>query len=64
MKGGRTMFKEFNAHPKGIKTTDCVVRGISTATSSDYLEVRRELNRKKKELGSQVIKIHSSYMNT
>lgn len=52
------MFKEFNAHPKGIKTTDCVVRGISTATNSDYLEVRRELNRKKKELG------FSSYKDT
>jgi len=47
------MFKEFNAHPKGIKTTDCVVRGISTATNSDYLEVRRELNRKKKEVVSR-----------
>ncbi len=44
------MFKEFNAHPKGIKTTDCVVRAITTATNSVYLEVRRELNRKKKEL--------------
>jgi len=58
MKGGRTMFKEFNAHPKDIKTTDCVVRSISTATNSDYLEVRRELNRKKKELG------FSSYKDT
>ena len=51
MKGGRTMFKEFIAHPKSIKTTDCVVRAITTATYSDYQEVRRELNRKKKELG-------------
>lgn len=52
------MFKEFNAHPKGVKTTDCVVRAISTATNSDYVEVRRELNRKKKELG------FSSYKDT
>ncbi|MDI6452358.1 hypothetical protein [Peloplasma aerotolerans] len=52
------MFKEFNAHPKGIKTTDCMVRAISTATRTDYLEARRELNRKKKELG------FSSYKDT
>lgn len=45
------MFKEFNAHPKGIKTGDCVVRAIATATDKDYLELRRELNRKKREWG-------------
>ena len=45
------MFKEFNAHPKGIKTGDCVVRAIATATNQDYLECRRELNQKKRELG-------------
>ena len=45
------MFKEFNAHPKGIKTGDCVVRAIATATNKDYLECRRELNQKKHELG-------------
>ena len=43
------MFKEFNAHPKGIKTTDCVVRAISTAFNKDYMECRRELNQKKRE---------------
>ncbi len=52
------MFKEFNAHPKGIKTGDCTVRAIATATNTDYLECRRELNRKRKELG------HSSYKDT
>ena len=52
------MFKEFNAHPKGIKTSDCVVRAITTATDTDYLECRRELNRKKRELG------YSSYKDT
>jgi hypothetical protein len=52
------MFKEFNAHPKGIKTSDCVVRAIATATNTDYLECRRELNRKKRELG------YSSYKDT
>ncbi|MEC9485485.1 MAG: hypothetical protein UMR38_06380 [Candidatus Izemoplasma sp.] len=45
------MFKEFNAHPKGIKTNDCVVRAIATATNSDYFETRRRLNNKKRELG-------------
>ena len=45
------MFKEFNAHPKGIKTGDCVVRAIATATNKDYLECRRELNQMKHELG-------------
>ena len=45
------MFKEFNAHPKEIKTSDCVVRAIATATNKDYLECRRELNQQKRELG-------------
>lgn len=44
-------FEFFNAHPKGIKTTDCVVRALSTALGVDYLEQRRELNRAKRELG-------------
>jgi hypothetical protein len=52
------MFKEYNAHPKGIKTTDCVVRAISTALNKDYLECRRELNQAKRELG------YSSYKDT
>ncbi|MBU1093020.1 MAG: hypothetical protein KKH01_01010 [Firmicutes bacterium] len=52
------MFKEFNAHPKGIKTDDCVVRAIATAANKDYLEVRRDLNRRKRELG------YSSYKDT
>ncbi|NLL89455.1 MAG: hypothetical protein GX228_11165 [Firmicutes bacterium] len=43
------MFKEYNAHPKGIKTTDCVARAISTAMDKDYVECRRELNQKKRE---------------
>ncbi|QLY40191.1 hypothetical protein HF295_04660 [Hujiaoplasma nucleasis] len=52
------MYKEYNAHPKGLKTGDCVVRAISTATNTDYLECRRELNRKKRELG------YTSYKDT
>jgi len=52
------MFQEFNAHPKGIKTGDCVVRAIATASNKDYLECRRELNQAKRELG------YSSYKDT
>lgn len=52
------MFKEFNAHPKGIKTDDCVVRAIATAMNKDYMECRRELNHMKRELG------YSSYKDT
>lgn len=44
------VFEYRNPHPKGIKTTDCVVRAVSIALDKDYLEVRRELNRSKKEL--------------
>jgi len=45
------MFKEYNRHPKGLKTSDCVVRAISTSLDIDYLECRRKLNQAKKELG-------------
>lgn len=45
------MFKEFNAHPKGIKTTDCVVRAISTSVNTDYNTCRREMNQLKREWG-------------
>ena len=49
---GCNMSFEFkNPHPKGIKTTDCVVRAIALALDNDYLETRRELNRLKRELG-------------
>jgi hypothetical protein len=50
------MFEYYNPHPKGIKTGDCVVRAISTATGKDYLECRRELNRLKKEIGEKSYK--------
>ena len=52
------MYKEYNAHPKGLNTNDCVVRAIATAFNKDYLECRRELNRKKRELG------YSSYKDS
>ncbi len=44
-------FKYYNRHPKGIETSNCVVRAISTALDIDYLECRRNLNRSKRELG-------------
>ena len=47
----RVMFKEYNAHPKGIRTGDCIVRAIATANRIDCLECRRELNQAKRELG-------------
>ena len=45
------MYKEYNAHPKGLNTNDCVVRAIATAFNKGYLECRRELNHTKRELG-------------
>jgi hypothetical protein len=50
--------KKYNANPKSLKTTDYVVRAIAIATNSDYMETRRELNRKKRELG------YTSYKHT
>jgi len=45
----KVMFLEYNAHPKGIKTTDCVVRAISIAMNKEYMECRRELNQLKRD---------------
>ena len=44
-------YKYYNAHPKGCKVGDCVVRAVCTAFEKDYMETRRELNRAKRELG-------------
>ncbi len=52
------MYEFYNRHPKGIKTSDCVVRAISTAFDSDYNETRVDLNRKKRDWGFE------SYKNT
>jgi len=51
LKGEKMAFKYYNRHPKGIETSDCVVRAISTALDIDYLDCRRNLNRSKRELG-------------
>lgn len=36
-------FINYNANPKGKKTTDCVVRALTKATGKDYKEVYLEL---------------------
>lgn len=46
-----SVFEYSNPHPKGLHTTDCVVRAVALAFDKDYLEVRRELNKSKHELG-------------
>ena len=46
-----SVFEYRNPHPKGLHTTDCVVRAVSLAFDKDYLEARRELNLSKRELG-------------
>ena len=45
-----SLFEYRNPHPKGINTIDCVVRAITIAVDGEYLEVRKHLNRIKKEL--------------
>jgi len=45
------MFIEFNAHPKGLKTSDCVVRAISISGNTDYNTCRREMNQLKRKWG-------------
>ena len=50
-------FEKYNNHPKGLTTNDCVVRAISKAFDREYLEVRRELNRIKREEGFNSYKV-------
>lgn len=51
-------FIKRNEHPQGKSVNDCVVRALTTATGEDYLEIRRQLNRAKKELGFKSYKDH------
>lgn len=51
-------FIQSNPHPKGKRVGDCVVRAIVHAFNRDYLEVRRELNQFKKEVGCKTYKDH------
>lgn len=46
----KEIFKYHNPHPEKKDVTDCVVRAITIAVDGDYLEVRRHLNRIKKDL--------------
>lgn len=46
------MLKIYNAHPKGLRVGDCVKRAICTVEDRDYMEVGRELNRIKREIGA------------
>lgn len=50
-------FEKYNNHPKCLITNDCVVRAISKAFDREYLEVRRELNRIKREEGFNSYKV-------
>jgi len=50
------VFKKCNVHPKMLNTSDCVVRAITKAKNADYMEVRKELNRSKNELGFESYK--------
>lgn len=53
----KEIYRYSNPHPEKKNVTDCVVRAITIAVDGDYLEVRRHLNRVKKELKE------SSYKN-
>ncbi len=48
--GVKEIYRYRNPHPEGKRVTDCVVRAITIAVEGDYLEVRKHLNRIKKEL--------------
>ena len=47
------MFEYFNAHPKGLRVKDCVKRALTVATGEDYMEIQRQLNKLKRELGAE-----------
>lgn len=53
----KEIYRYSNPHPEGKRVTDCVVRAITIAVDGDYLEVRKHLNRIKKDLNE------SSYKN-
>lgn len=40
-------FEYFNPNPRGKWTTDCVKRAIVAVTGIDYLELEKDMNRKK-----------------
>lgn len=46
-----SIYEYRNPHPKDLRTSDCVVRAFALSFDKDYLEVRRELNQSKRDLG-------------
>lgn len=50
------VYEYSNPHPKKLKTNDCVVRAFSLAFNKDYLEVRRNLNKAKREIKAKSYK--------
>lgn len=44
-------FKKLNVNPKGVKSGDCVIRAITTATKKDYFEVVDEMVKIYKKTG-------------
>lgn len=49
-------YENFNANPKGRKTTDCVIRALSVATCESYNEVYDELVKISKDTGYMINK--------
>lgn len=49
----KDIFEYTNPHPTKKATSDCVVRAFTIALNKDYLEVRRDLNKLKREMGYQ-----------
>lgn len=44
----------YNPHPKGKLVNDCVKRAFTLATGKDYMEVQRELNGIKNDIGAKI----------
>lgn len=53
----KEIYEYNNPHPEKKSVTDCVVRAVALAVDGEYLEVRKHLNRIKKDLKE------SSYKN-
>lgn len=46
-----SVYEYTNPHPKGLNTTDCVVRAVTLAFNADYIEIRKDLNEHKRFIG-------------
>lgn len=55
------MYVYSNPHPKGKRVGDCVKRAIVHATGMDYMEVQRQLNRCKREIGGTSYKSNNTW---